>query len=48
MAERKAFPTNAKHQYRVSQYAEHDCSAHNKNNVDYYKYPSLNHFTNGH
>ena len=46
MVERKAFLTNPKHQYCVSQYGEHDCSAHNKKNRDYYKYPSLSHVTN--
>ena len=46
MVERKAFPTKSKHQYRVSQYGEHDCSAHNEKNEDYNEYPSLSHFTN--
>ena len=45
MVERKAFPANQKHQYCVSQRGEHDCSAHNKKNGDYYDYPSLSHFT---
>ena len=27
---------------------EHDCSAHNKKNVDYYEYPSVTHFTDEH
>ena len=45
MMERKAFLSNGKDQYRVSQLAEHDCSAHNKKNEDYYEYPSLSHFT---
>ena len=44
MVEKKAFLTNPKHQYRVSRYGERDCSAKNKKNGDYYKYPSLYHF----
>ena len=42
---KKAFPANRKLQYRVSQYAEHDCRCNNKKNEDYYEYPSLPHFT---
>ena len=38
------FLTNPKHQYRVSQSGENDCSANNKKNRDYNKYPSLSHF----
>ena len=34
MVEGKAFIANAKHQFRVSQWGEHDCSAHNDKNVD--------------
>ena len=30
MVEGKAFLANPKHQYHVSQFGEHDCSAHNK------------------
>ena len=45
MMEKKAFVTNQKHQDCVSQYGEHDCSANNKKNRDYYEYPSLSHFT---
>ena len=45
MMERKAFPTNPKHQYRVPQCGEHDCSATNKKNGDYYENPSLTYFT---
>ena len=41
---KKAFLANQKHQYRVSPHGEHDCSAHNKKNGDYYRYPSLSHF----
>ena len=41
---KKAFLTNPKHQYCVCQCEELDCSATNKNNRDYYKYPSLHHF----
>ena len=42
---KKAFLSNPKHQYSVSQYGEHDCCANNKKNWDCYKYPSLSHFT---
>ena len=42
---KKAFPANSKHQYRVSQCGERVCHANNKNNADYYEYPSLSHFT---
>ena len=42
--ERKAFLANPNHQYRVSKWGEHDFSAHNKKNVDYYGDPSLSHF----
>ena len=41
MMERNAFLANPKHQYRVSQWEEHDYSAHNKKNGDYYGYPSF-------
>ena len=44
MVEREVFLENPKHQYRVSQYGEHDCSAHNKKKVDCYEYPGLTHF----
>ena len=44
MVERKAFLADPKHQHCVSQFGEHDCSAHNKKNEDYFKYPSLTHF----
>ena len=44
MMERKAFLANPKHQYHASQWREHDYTANNKNNKDYYKYPSLSHF----
>ena len=43
--ERKIFFVNPRHQYSVSQYGEHDCSADNKKNGDYYEYPSLSCFT---
>ena len=46
MVERKAFLANPKHQYCVSQWGEHDYSAYDKKNGDYYKYPSLSHFIN--
>ena len=45
MIERKAFIASPKHQYRVSQYEKHDCSANNKRSGDCYEYPSLFHFT---
>ena len=48
MVERKAFLANSKHQYPVSQWGEHHCSAHNKKNEDYYEYPSLTYFTDEH
>ena len=32
MVERKAFLASPKHQYRVSQCREHDCSSNNKKN----------------
>ena len=41
MVERKAFLANPKHQDRVSQYGEHDCSANNEKNRDYCEYPSF-------
>ena len=44
MVERKAFLANLKHQDCASQYGEHDCSANNKKNGDYYEYRSLSHF----
>ena len=43
--EKKAFLASPKHQYRLSQCGEHDCTANNKNSRDYSKYPSLSHFT---
>ena len=45
MVQRKALLANPKHQYRVSQCGEYDCSANNKKNGDYYEHPSLSHFT---
>ena len=45
---KKALLANPKHQYRVSQCGEHDCSAHNEKNGDYYEYPSLTHFMDEH
>ena len=48
MMERKVFLAKPKQQYRVSQYREHDCSANNKKNGDYNKYPSLSHFMDKH
>ena len=46
MVQRKVFVANPKHQYHVSQYGWHDCSAQNENNGDYNKYLSLSYFTN--
>ena len=43
MVERKAFPANPMHQCHVSKWGEHDCSAYNKKNGDYYENPSLSH-----
>ena len=40
MVERKAFLANPKSKYDVSQCGKHDCSADNKNNVDYCEHPS--------
>ena len=48
MVELKAFLANPKHQNRVSQWGEHDCSAYNKKNVDFHEYPSLNHSMDEH
>ena len=45
MVERKAFLTKPKLQYHVSQCGEHDCSATNIKNEDYYENPSLTHVT---
>ena len=44
MVKRKVFLANPKQQYQVSQYGEHDFSACNKKNGNYYEYPSLSHF----
>ena len=46
--ERKAFIANPKNQCHVSQYGEHDCSAHNKKNGNYYDFQSLTHFKDKH
>ena len=46
MVEGIAFFANPKHQDRVSQCGEPDCSANNKKNGDYYGYTSLPLFTN--
>ena len=48
MGEGKGFVANARHQYNVSQCRKHDCSAHNKKNEDYYKYPSSTDFMDKH
>ena len=44
MVDRKAFPANPTHQYRVSKCGEQDCSAHNEEDGDYYEYPSFSYF----
>ena len=44
--ERKAFLVNPKCQDNVAQCGEHDCSANNKNNGNYYEHPSLSLFIN--
>ena len=41
---KKALPVNPMHQYHVSHYGEHDCSANNKKNGDCHGYLSLSHF----
>ena len=43
MMEKKAFIVNPKHQYRVSQCREHECSVNNNKNGNYYMYPRLSH-----
>ena len=48
MVERRAFLAQSKHQYRVSQWGEHDCTAHKEKNGAYYEYPSLSHFKDEH
>ena len=45
---RKAFFAKSKHQYRASKWGEHDYSAHDKRNGDYYDYPSLSHLMDNH
>ena len=45
MVEKKAFLGDPKLQYYVSQCGEHDCSANNKKNGDYYERASLSYFT---
>ena len=37
---KKSFSRKSKHQYHVSQCRDHECSANNKKNEDYYEYPS--------
>ena len=44
MVEGKAFLPNQTHQYRVSQWGEHGCSADNKKNGDNCEYQSLTYF----
>ena len=38
---KQSFSCKPKHQYPVSQWGEHVCSAHNQKNGDYYEYPSV-------
>ena len=45
---KKAFITNPKHQHYVSQCGEHDCSANNIKNKDYYEHLSLAYFIDEH
>ena len=45
MVGRKAFLANPKQPYRLSQCGEHDWSAKNKKDGDYYGHPKLSHFT---
>ena len=45
MAKSKVSLANPKHQYRVTQCGEHDCSANIKKNEGYYWYPCLYHLT---
>ena len=40
MVEKKAFIANQKHQYLAFEWGEHDYSANNKKNADYFEYPS--------
>ena len=44
MVEGEAFLANLKHQYRVSECGEHDCTPYNKKNGDYYAYQCLPYF----
>ena len=44
--EGKAFTAKTKHQYHVSKWGEHDCSAQSQKNDNYYKNPSLSHLMN--
>ena len=45
MVEKKSFPANIKHQYRVSQREEHDFSTDNKKNRGYGEHQILSLFT---
>ena len=40
----KRFSCKSKASYHVYKWGEHDCSANNEKNGDYYEYPSLSHF----
>ena len=42
---KKTFLANPKHQDHISQFGEHDCSANNRKNGDYYAHLCLSHFT---
>ena len=46
--ERKSFSCKSQASNHVPQCGEHDSSAHNENNGDFYDYPSLSHFTDEH
>ena len=45
---KKAVIANPKHQYRISQCGEYDCSTNNRKNGDCYEYPCLPHFMDEH
>ena len=44
----KSFSCKSKALISLSQWGEHDCSAHNKKNGYYYEHPSLSHFMDKH
>ena len=45
---KETFSCKSKALSRVSQCGEHDYSATNKKDYDYYEYPNLSHFMDGH